>query len=189
MGKKKGKKKLVKPKLNFERQSFLTDISDEAFKKALPIIYECMPRLSLTVPEHRIRSYLNAIVYLSTFYSPWAKVMDFKAIQRFYYRLKSRGFLGILRYTMKVPVMLNIRRPVHKDSGVLPLNTRRRKCPECPACHQDAMICYGTHKQGCALVRNYRCSACGKTALWVTTENHQWWRTPQRYTKKYPTCD
>lgn len=186
MGKKNRKK--TRQKLNFERQSYLTDVPDEQFLAAMAIVYGCMPRLHLTVPEERLRAYLNAIIYLSTVYTPWAKVHNFKAIRRLYYRLKAKGVLGSLRYALKSPVPLNIRRPVRKDAGTLPLTPRRRKCPECPVCRQDAMVCYGTHWQGAVLVRNYRCSACGASALWISTDNHQWWKTPRRYAKKYPTC-
>lgn len=185
----KPKKQKIKEsqKLNFLRQCFFTDISDAAFARALPLIKQCMPRVHETMTEKEIRAHLNAILYLSTYYSPWIKIKDFKATRRFYYRLRQRGYLGILQRAIGLSHPLAIRRPVRKNEGAIGL-TRKRKCPPCPKCGHDTMICYGTRHQGSAVVRNYRCQTCGQTKVWVSTCNHEWWRDPRNAFKNCPTC-
>lgn len=183
------RKKLIirnSQKLNFQRQGFFTDISDSAFARALPVIKQCMPRAQQTMADAEIRSHLNAILYLSAFYAPWRKIQNFKATQRFYYRLKQRGYLGILQRIIGLSYPLAIRRPVRKNEDYIE-PTRKRKCPPCPHCGDDAMICYGTRHQGSAIVRNYRCRSCGQTKLWVATSNHEWWRDPRGAVKNHPT--
>lgn len=182
----KKKKKQNKPKLNFAKQCFFTDISDQAFYRALPTIKQAMPHLGKNMTDAEIRVHLNAILYLSTFYAPWCKIQNFKATQRFYYRLRQKNCLGILQRIIGVKHPLDIRRPVRKnDSYMEP--ARKRKCPPCPKCGLDDMICYGTRHQGSAIVRNYRCRSCGQTKLWVTTCNHEWWRDPRGAFKNHPT--
>lgn len=178
-------KKRKPKKLNFFRESFITDVTRAQCERALPLVHECMPRIHLTMTDRQLHCMLNAIVYLSTFYSPWTKIEGFKAIQRCYYRLKRRHYLTSIQQALGLQHKLDLRRPVRK-SDPLPVIRRRRKCPECPACHQDAMTCYGSHQQGFALVRHYRCDVCGHTAVWITTENHQWWKAP-RTVKNAPT--
>ena len=173
-------------KLNFSRQGYFTDISDSAFARVLPVIKQCMPRIEHTMTNAEIRAHLNAILYLSTFYAPWCKIQDFKETQRFYYRLKQRGYLGLLQRMIGVNHPLSIRRPVRKNEGYQE-TSRKRKCPPCPECGKDTMICYGTRHQGSAIVRNYRCQSCGQTKLWVATCNHEWWRDPRGAFKKHPT--
>ena len=174
-----------KAKLDFFRFSYLTDVSREAFLRALPYIHECMPRIYLTMTDEQLHAVINAIAYLSTIYTPWTRVEHYKTIQRCYYRLRKRHYLAPVRKALGLP-SLDVIRPEPKHDPFAVVIRRRRKCPECPSCGQDRMKCYGTHRQGYALVRHYRCEACGHTAIWITTELHQWWRKPRPF-KNNPT--
>lgn len=166
-------------KLDFERNLFLTNIDDAEFARVLPIIHEYMPRIHISMSETGIRAYINAILYLSTFYSPWRKIKKGKSINRFYHRLRRRGALGVIQRALGRNTTLQISRPrkKHVDKG-------REKCPPCPRCHAGTMICYGTVKskngEGTVIriTRYARCKECGHTSVWVSTSSHTWWKNP-----------
>lgn len=168
--------------LNFKHMSFLTDISDAEFYRVLPIIYDCMPRAEKMIGKENIRCYLNAILFMSVVYVPWKKVCDFESVYRFYMTLKKRGYLGILKIALRSPFPFIILKRKKNRAHIYGHVSRRRKCPECPSCSADAMICRGTRRQGSTIVRHYRCSCCGSTALWISTDKNSWWKNKKRPT-------
>ena len=179
-------KKQRRARLNFETQSFLTDLSHSDFQRVLPFLHECFPRSVSRKTLARIHGYLNAISYLSVIYTPWWRVANYRAIYRFYSKLKRLGYLTLIQVMVHSPTPWGIHRPRKIDR--VRRATRKRKCSVCPACHADAMVCQGTRKQGSATVRHYRCSECGHTSLWISTPQNEWWKNPRDVWKKHPTC-
>lgn len=173
-------------KLDFERRGGLTAIDDAAFARILPIIHQYMPRIHLSMSAIQIRAHLDAILYLSIFYCPWRKIKNYRSIYRFYRRLRSRGALTIIQVKIGRSTPLEIIRP-RKEARTEP---RKRKCPPCPKCHQDAMVCYHTKKKYDddgnirMIVRYSKCSACGHTSVFIETKNNKWWNNPNFV----PTC-
>ncbi len=176
-----------KCKLDFFRESFITDIPKDDFKRALPYIHECMPRIYLTMTDEQLHSVINALAYMAAIYTPWPRIEHFKTVQRCYYRFKKRHYLAPIRKALGLQ-RLDPVRPERKSDPFKVVTRRRRKCPECPGCGLDMMKCYGTHRQGYALVRHYRCESCGHTAIWITTELHQWWRNPRPFKNNPTVC-
>ena len=48
---------------------------------------------------------------------------------------------------------------------------RRRACPVCPECGEDAMRCYGKRRHGSVVTRFYGCQHCRHTGVWVESAN------------------
>lgn len=160
-------------KLDFENSFFLTNISDAAWNRAFPVIFEAISREQKKVPASRLRAWFNAILYLSFSYRPWKKVKDHKQVEALYRRLKGRSVLGILQRIAHKPYPLEIKRPVKRKE-----ERRKRKCSACPRCGEDSMRCYSSHIRGSCRVRNYRCTNCGHISVWIDNGNAQWWRNP-----------
>lgn len=179
-------------KLDFERRGGLTAIDDAAFARILPVIRQYMPRIHLSMSERQIRAHIDAILYLSIFYCPWRKIKNYRSIYRFYRRLLRRGALTLLQVKLGRSTPLEIIRPRKEESPASP-PSRKRKCPPCPKCKRDAMVCYHTKKKYDdneeirMVVRYSKCSECGHTSVFIETRNNRWWNNPSS-AHFVPTC-
>ncbi len=167
--------------LDFESQSFLTDVDDVTWGRVYEIILPRVSRGQRLQPELRLRAWFNAILYLSLHRNPWKKIKNHVKIRDFYYRLKKKNMLGLLQRVCGLPYPLllerkSLRKPTRRDFF------ERPRCPECE--QHPVMKGNGSHERGSVRVRHFICERCGHTSVQIDTGGYQWWRDPLFKVKK-----
>ena len=169
-------KKKRQSQLDFESQSYLTDLDDATWARVYEVILPRVTRGQRQQSELRLRAWFNAILYLSLHRNPWKKIKNYRKIYDFYYRLRTKNLLGTLQRICRISFPLvverkNLRKPSRRDTF------QRPHCPECE--QHPLMTANGSHERGSVRVRHFICKVCGHSSVQVDTGAYQWWRDPK----------
>ena len=159
-------------------QRHFTDFTDEQWAKVCPVLLASLTRRYLRMVERSgwtLRDFVNGLSYVSRYRCRWKRIpREFppvKAVYRFNLILRKYRLLRRLRVLLGEDMPFGLeafykRGGEHGEYG----HDRRmdlRKCDICPRCGQNAMVCYGTRRQGSRIVRYYRCGSCGHRRVWL----------------------
>lgn len=167
------------PRPDSAGRPFPTDLSDAEFARIAAAAEAYLPGIRRTIPEDRLRAYLNALLRRAVFRQPWRSIRHARGTYKLYLRLRRSGALQAVGELVGFSLEIDRRRSGRARK--LPERFqdrpgRPRVCPACPACGAEALCVIGTRRRGHITTRRVACSVCGRRATWVEAGDHRFFR-------------